>query len=713
MDLDIHPLYREGLVAFNVGIVAKVSWKAGQHESSIIYERDEEICGLTYGTEKNVYIITHSRVICLNGDNNDIIYSVNLPGGYAGGYLALRKPQYWGENHDILISCGEGLVLAGTEGLGPLVGHARHKCIMQYYKQYIVIAYHEEREKSKEKPADSKRQRSSRSSVVIYDCENYNVIYSRHICADKSHMSIYYLFEHDDRLYIIFTNGAAYTVSELSLVHKLRLMLEKRAYPQAISIVDKEKEANRPIPPSKLFKQAGDEGCPAVYAYDPLVYLYLKQGDDLFEQGQVDQALDVYLSLPSFHVSHVLEKLLQKNLKSYTVEYLERLHSLGRASPVLSALLCTYYIYLSRPDDLRRFIASNKDIVFSSSDLNIYEIPPKIAREITIILKNDNMYVEFLIAVEKKYKEAVQFLLNIEVGSLKDIIARYAETLAAKEPDETCRVFSILGSRFPPRDKPLSVRDIESWLWPEDFARYFGTSEKLVTYVEAVLAKRWGINVGTQPPARPKKDSTPPDAAIMARDRKSKLILCSTLLELYIALSVLDPDSDSVHHTAQTESALRLMRTEGAEFDAERILFLCQLHEFNEGLPILYEKLGRYDSLVEYYLEKNEVERVIKLCSRTERCDLWARALAYALNSARKLGPDRGADTLRAIVNGACEAGVISILDLLEQLAEIPGATTEFVRGIALKPLRDMFNEFESISHGAREEKNPDGGTGV
>lgn len=53
-----------------------------------------------------------------------------------------------------------------------------------------------------------------------------------------------------------------------------------------------------------------------------------------------------------------------------------------------------------------------------------------------------------------------------------------------------------------------------------------------------------------------------------------------------------------------------------AKYDEGQALVLCQMYNFKGGLLYLYEKLKMYGDIVEFHMENNEYDLILKACKK-------------------------------------------------------------------------------------------------
>jgi len=85
------------------------------------------------------------------------------------------------------------------------------------------------------------------------------------------------------------------------------------------------------------------------------------------------------------------------------------------------------------------------------------------------------------------------------------------------------------------------------------------------------------------------------------------------------------------HRKKKQEKAFSMLTDPQAKYDDDQALVLCKMHDFREGILYLYEKLTVYNEIVQYYMEHNEYENIIRACKKYGDKDpnLWVQVLTY------------------------------------------------------------------------------------
>lgn len=60
--------------------------------------------------------------------------------------------------------------------------------------------------------------------------------------------------------------------------------------------------------------------------------------------------------------------------------------------------------------------------------------------------------------------------------------------------------------------------------------------------------------------------------------------------------------------------AYALISSPNTEFDEDHVLVLCQLQKYKAGQLYMYQRMELYDEIIQYHMENNEPDMVIKAC---------------------------------------------------------------------------------------------------
>ncbi|PPQ83946.1 hypothetical protein CVT26_011640 [Gymnopilus dilepis] len=192
------------------------------------------------------------------------------------------------------------------------------------------------------------------------------------------------------------------------------------------------------------------------------------------------------------------------------------------------------------------------------------------------------------------------------------------------------------------------------------FPHFVDHMEQFVVFLETVARRRWGQSVDDLKPGeisllseREKERERDRDRGIKEEefdaeedmvDKMDQVAVWNTLLELYLTLplpvkgggavngsSTVNGNNttttngvngaNSTSTTSSTtasnsttrppfdeklmrEKAMRVLRSPTIPYDATHALILCSTHSFTPGLVLLYEKLGMYEDVLRFYMDK-------------------------------------------------------------------------------------------------------------
>lgn len=169
-------------------------------------------------------------------------------------------------------------------------------------------------------------------------------------------------------------------------------------------------------------------------------------------------------------------------------------------------------------------------------------------------------------------------------------------------PEENGKIAPVVPTYNPPSPRPY-------------FAHFVNQPEHLLRFLEAIALARWGQKVDVSKKASgPKVSAAPPptydtipsaageDISDDKADKADQRAVWNTLLELYLLFS-------SRLGPASTESnrlkALRLIQqSDTIPYDTTQALILCSTNNFTEGLVEIWEKLGMYEDVLRFWMEK-------------------------------------------------------------------------------------------------------------
>lgn len=156
------------------------------------------------------------------------------------------------------------------------------------------------------------------------------------------------------------------------------------------------------------------------------------------------------------------------------------------------------------------------------------------------------------------------------------------------------------------------------------FAHFVDHQVYFVRFLETVARRRWGQTLeGTI-----SIESThTEDDALEKRDRVS---VWNTLLELYLT----DGQDDK-----EKEKALRLLQSSHLPYDPTHALMLCSSYMYTPGLVLLWEKLGMYEDVLRFWMEKHDSEVRDSVEVEDKESRAGTSAPTQVISALRQYGP--------------------------------------------------------------------------
>ena len=138
------------------------------------------------------------------------------------------------------------------------------------------------------------------------------------------------------------------------------------------------------------------------------------------------------------------------------------------------------------------------------------------------------------------------------------------------------------------------------------FPHFIDHKDRFMQFLETIALKRWGQSLD-DPGAEPTAEHDPfadPEA-----EKRDQVAVWNTLLELYLPPppSSLQPSTAShVEVGSSSEKALRLLESAGIPYDLTHALIVCSTRAFTPGLVLLWEKMGMYEDVIRFWMDKEK-----------------------------------------------------------------------------------------------------------
>jgi len=123
------------------------------------------------------------------------------------------------------------------------------------------------------------------------------------------------------------------------------------------------------------------------------------------------------------------------------------------------------------------------------------------------------------------------------------------------------------------------------------FAHFVDHPSYFVRFLESVAARRWGQSLSSPSSPLPNASSDGDEDS----EKRNQAAVWNTLLELYL-------DGGSPE---QQDKALKVLTSDSLPCDKTHALILCSSYSYTRGLVILWEKLGMYEDVLRFWMDKH------------------------------------------------------------------------------------------------------------
>lgn len=136
------------------------------------------------------------------------------------------------------------------------------------------------------------------------------------------------------------------------------------------------------------------------------------------------------------------------------------------------------------------------------------------------------------------------------------------------------------------------------------FPHFVDHLNHFVVFLETVALRRWGQSVNDLAASSPIEPPADEEA-----DRQDQIAVWNTLLELYLTLPTPEPADSSEKPSSSVDlhdKALRVLKSESIPYDLTHALILCSNHKYTPGLVLLWEKMGMYEEVLRFWMDKDK-----------------------------------------------------------------------------------------------------------
>jgi hypothetical protein len=192
-------------------------------------------------------------------------------------------------------------------------------------------------------------------------------------------------------------------------------------------------------------------------------------------------------------------------------------------------------------------------------------------------------------------------------------------------------------------------------------------------------------------------------------DKSDQVAVWNTLLELYLTLpspptrNGVDGSSKFNQETMR-EKASRVLRSRTIPYDTMHALILCSTYNFTQGLVLLYEKMGMYEDVLRFWMDKHNrgsdpsaSAKVIEHLMHygTDHPHLYPLVLRFLTSTPELLKKHQ--EDLKGILEYIDEEGLIPPLGVIQVLSRNGVASVGLVREWLIKRIRDTQTQIQNV----------------
>ncbi|KAH7108049.1 hypothetical protein BKA62DRAFT_648793 [Auriculariales sp. MPI-PUGE-AT-0066] len=229
------------------------------------------------------------------------------------------------------------------------------------------------------------------------------------------------------------------------------------------------------------------------------------------------------------------------------------------------------------------------------------------------------------------------------------------------------------------------------------FAHFLEHEAHFVRFLEAVALNRYGQTVevtnGKSIAAAPFDDD----------DAQEQSALWNTLFELYLTLAA-KTDTDEARRASQQwlDKAMRLLNNEQLGYDTSHVLIIASSRSFTPGLVFLWEKLGMYEDIMRFWMDKAEQGDVAASTAAfnclnkygPEHPHLYPLMLRFLTSTPELLG--RHTKELAAMLDHIEREKIMSPLGVVLALSRNEVASIGLVKGWLLSRIKEAQDEIHA-----------------
>ena len=458
--------------------------------------------------------------------------------------------------------------------------------------------------------------------------------------------------------------------------------------------------------------------------------IYLRYGDYLYQRTDYGQAVQQYIAtIGHKEPSYVIRRFLDAQQIHHLTRYLEKLHTKRDASdrPLANedhtTLLLNCYTKLKDEKKLDEFIKEernyNPDTAIKVLRQANYE---RHALHLADKFSKHSAFLSIQVDDLKQYDDALMYIHSLEFDHAVQQLREYGKVLVSKRPMKATSLLMEICTGWKRQCAPQAVGDghLSATHMQEEGGRHKANPDEflpcfvdvpqhLMTFLE-VVKNDLDVKAGLEGPTmvyntllelyltknirqkgKGREEAADDEkAAGDASGGASTLDAAAAAAAAATASDDAEDFDDDDDYAERKEKALALLRDNKGQYDREHALVLVQTHNFREGILFLYESLELYQDILQYYMEVQDKDGVVRTCERFGKQDptMWVQVLLYfvALHETE----DVSAETQK-VLKHIDEERLLSPLVVVDILGRSKGTKLSTVKDYIVKRLeKDM-----------------------
>ncbi|KAM9989103.1 hypothetical protein ACTFIY_005145 [Dictyostelium cf. discoideum] len=604
---------------------------------------DSPITGLGFFPTKNqqgavLFVVTTTHVITYHTAHKDQETIIDDEGGDIGSFLM-------SDDGSPIIARSDAIYFYNVDGRGPCFGFTGVKTKVLWFRSYLVVIGYDTNNTNALFPgavvggqnsigglnsqtgsigSPSVMVQNTKNNVLnIYDLKNKYIGFTEkfdtvsHICSEWG------------SIFIFGADGKVFQLEEKDTQTKLETLFKKHSYQVAIDLAKSQHYDNSAI-----------------------ADVYREYGDRLYAKGDYDGAITQYLcTIGQLEPSYVIRKFLDAQRIHNLTSYIQALHEKNLATANHTTLLLNCYTKLKDVKKLDHFIMTDNGTFDVETAIKVCRQGGYFDRALFLASKHSrhDWYLKILLEDLNEYRKALDYIQTLEWEEADKNLKKYGKQLVSEIPEETTGVLMKLCTNY----QPVQAFDSLTALNLNGLTISNQTTSTTTTVTNVTNNNQNNSNNNNNNNNQNNqnnnnigfKQKSAPEEFIhifvsqadwlvkfleymVQQGNNESSLIYNTLLELYLRDDVNQTDDERIKRKAK---AYEFLTNPKWKFDQDHALILVQVHNWKEGVLYLYEKLELFNEIIEYHMENNDYDGLIKACKRygVKDPNLWVRALSF------------------------------------------------------------------------------------